>query len=152
MTAPSMEGVDSLCLGHGELYNSSVITQPFKGSDEGFPIKWMQPHWRIWNQTSEWFLPLWMRPAVLAGGHEGSLGRRHDRISHGTLSSWIRVPRACHVGWSLGKEHLLPSLPGDPSVCQGLSRSMLTFINQIYSREGHKGRRGPVWKEREALE
>lgn len=113
----STEGVDSLCLGHGELYNSSVITQPFQGSDEGFPIKWMQPHWRICDQTSEWFLPLSKQPAVLAGSHEGSLGRRHERISHGTLSSWITVPRGDVPMWMEPRQGAFVALPPWRAVC-----------------------------------
>lgn len=122
------------------------IKNAFKGIDERLPIKWMPPHWKIWNQTSEWFLPVsdatlqfWL-VAMLA-----PLGRGQDRIPQGTFSSWIRVFRACHVGRSPSKEHLLPSLEIS-LFCQDRSRSMLPFINQIYSLEGHKGRRGSLWK------
>lgn len=83
----------------------------FKGIDERLPIKWMPPRWKIWNQTSGRFLPVsdatlqfWL-VAMLA-----PLGRGQDRISQGTFSSWIRVFRACRVGWRPGKEHLMPSL------------------------------------------
>lgn len=74
------------------------------------------------------------------------LGKGQHRIPQGAFSSWIKVFRACHVGWSPGEEHLQPSLEIG-LFCQGRSRSMLTFIKQIYSLEGHKGRRGSVWKQ-----
>lgn len=84
--------------------------------------------------------------AGLAGGHASSLGRRHDRISHGTLSSWISLqslPRGMEP-----RQEAFIALPGDPSVLPRLfqKHAMLTFINQLYSLEDHKGRRGPCGK------
>jgi hypothetical protein len=99
--------------GHWDLRRGAMLLQKykiknaFKGIGERLPVERMPPpHWKVWNQTSEWFPPV--SGATLQFRLEAALsamGRRRDRIPQGTFSSWIR---ACHVGWSPAKSTCYP--------------------------------------------